>query len=1593
MNKRLDPHAEQLLRVSERFAALSPEAQKSFLQELVKNGIDFGKLPIVRTGRHAVPASSAQRALWFHKDSALYNLPAAARLRGRLNKKVLVRSFEDLIERHEALRTTFRQDGSSILQVVHDSSPLHLQETALAAGSERERELQLEAEINREAREPFDLEAGPLLRVGLIEIAAEDHVLLVTMHHAVSDAVSIRILIGEFAHFYERHWRGEASDLPELRVQYADYATWQQTWLQAGGARPHLAYWRERLSGDTPSLALSSRLHPAARSGRGERRVFRLEDRLGQALRALAGACDATLFMVLLAAFKILLYRTTGEADIRVGVPVANRNREETRGVIGFFVNTHVLQSHVDGRNSFTEVLAEVKAAAMGAQAYQDLPYEQLVEALRGGAEPLFDVLYNHLRHETEALASLPDLEVEVLRADAVSAKFDLALDTVEEADGGLSAAFTFATELFEAGEIDALGRRFLAALEAVAAKPSVRVADIALLESDERLLFRSIWARSAEGCVGDRRLVPELLAAVAAGAGEKIAVVCGEQRLSYAALELRASRLACVLAGAGVGPEVLVGVALERSVDLIVALVAVMKAGGAYVPLDVDYPRERLAYLMRDAEIGLLLTETGVAERLPAEAGVDVGLRRLLLDGLDLDAGTGDGLPASVVVSGPSHEDQLAYVIYTSGSTGEPKGVGVAHGPLARHCLAIAEAYGMTAGGSLDPDGGRQVCELHFMSFAFDGAHERWLTTLLCGGRLVLRGASLWTPAETYEVLRSEAVDIACFPPAYLQHLADYARCRQQADGESPPRVSIYTFGGDVVTRANYDLVREHLRPVSLINGYGPTETVVTPLLWKAAAAADCGGATVPIGHPVGGRRAFIFDVDLNLVPPGCAGELYLGGDGAGRSYLARGYLGRPGLTAERFVPDPLSGVPGGRLYRSGDLARLRADGTVECLGRADRQVKIRGFRIELGEIEARLSALPGVAAAAAHVFESGAGKRLVGYVVASGSASHERLDTEAMRSRLKQEVPDYLVPWRIVELSALPLTPNGKLDRAQLPPPGPQDAPLTAPHTELEHRIAQIWKDVLQTQDIGTNTNFFNAGGDSILSLRVIAEIRNAPDIDIEVGLRDLMRFQTIGELVAQRANAIPGEKTPVRAAPIVLEEGEFGLLPIQHWFFEAAMKEPDHFNQSLLLNAPNDLDAGLLDAALRLVALHHDALRLRFRRGADGLWRQFYVPVESLSSSWEKDPPLWIRDAVSAGDVEVIANAAQRSLDLVQGPTFRAAMIQMTDGGRRLFIVLHHLIIDGVSWRILLDDLQTAYRQLQASGAWKAPAKSSSYRQWAERLAIEARSPALLEELPFWRGMLEDASGPELPRDNPRGRPLVKFGKSVSIRLDRETTQDLLKVAPEAYRTQVNDLLLAGLAAAICRWSGQDSALIQLEGHGREDLFADLDLSRTLGWFTTAFPVRLTPHVEAGMETLVNAVKTQLQRLPNRGIGYGLLRYLAEEAIRQELAALPQPRVTFNYLGQFDQSFSSSIFAPAKETSGDAYSPEAPLANWLEIIGGVYAGELSFRCVFSHQVYRPETIERLMSGYRAELEALVVHCRHVLGARRDAEGLVGV
>jgi amino acid adenylation domain-containing protein len=1078
-----------------------------------------------------LPLSHAQQRLWFlwqlEPASTAYHVSGALRLQGPLDIGACHDALNALVARHEALRTVFHTgpDGEPA-QHVQPAWTLDLPVRDLSRLPVGEREAALQVWARDEQAQPFDLRHGPLLRARLARLAGDEHVLLMVLHHIVCDGESMQVLVNDLAQAYAGRLAHGAAQLAPLALQYADHAVWQRGWLAQGHADGQLDYWRGRLGGEQPVLALPAD-HPRVpvAAYRAARHTLQVPEALSAALRRQAEAQVASLFMLLLTAWQGVLHRWTGQADIRVGVPVANRHRAGTEGIVGFFVNTLVMRAELQGRQRLRDALQAVRDHALAAQQHQDLPFDQLVEALQPERSlshtPLCQVTANHLRHDFSALSALPGLSVSPVDLPDVAAQFELTLETRERSDGGLDAHLVYAAELFEPATIARLAQGWLRLLDALAHHIDQPLGDVDLITADDRALMAG-WSRGTWPLHEATQRTDALPAwahqrveAWARRDPDAVALLADAESIHYAELNRRANRLAHRLIALGVRPEAKVGVALDRSTDLIVALLAVLKAGAAYVPLDPDYPRDRIEHMVADSGIAWVLTQAAARARLSLPPGP-------LLISLD-EQDTPDGLAAVIPAHHddnpdvPLHAGHLAYVIYTSGSTGRPKGVAVAHGPLAMHLKAIGDCYDVRPGDR----------ELLFFSMNFDAAVEQWLTPLCGGGALVLAAREQLAIEPFAHLMAEQHVTTVHLPPAYLRLLAPALQGRDTC-------VRNTIVGGEAWSAADLAAARAALPAQRFVNAYGPTETIITPTAWVGDVTRDAAGTSstpgvVPIGRPVGDRRAHVLDEDLNPVPPGACGELYIGGTG-----LARGYHARPGLTAERFVADPFSG-DGGRLYRTGDRVRWLPDGQLDYLGRLDQQVKIRGFRIELGEVEAVLRAQAGVAEAAVLARTGTGGPRLVGYAAPREGAV---LEAAELKAALSACLPDYMVPGALVLLPALPLNPNGKVDRAALPEPAVTvDVAEQAPSGSVAAAIAGIWAQALNLPRVGLHDNFFDLGGHSLLLMKVQRQL--AQTLDARVSVVDLFRCTTVAALADHIASMADAGEAQVAAAEATLRQ----------------------------------------------------------------------------------------------------------------------------------------------------------------------------------------------------------------------------------------------------------------------------------------------------------------------------------------------------------------------------------------------------------------------------------------------------------------------
>ncbi|HEX8275247.1 MAG TPA: amino acid adenylation domain-containing protein [Longimicrobiaceae bacterium] len=1529
------------------------------VEELRASGATALIPPIRRTDRsRPLPLSYQQERMWvldqLEPGNPFYNVSAAQRFTGMLDVETADRALKEVVRRHEVLRTGYEVIDGQPMQVIHPDALPDLRIRDLRHVPAEEREAEALRVVEEEGSVPQDLTRPPLARMLLVRMADDDQILVSTFHHIAVDGWSGNIFFMEWRLIYSAFISGQPVPLPELPVQYGDYAVWQREYMSGERLAAQVAHWREHLASAPAVLELpSDRPRPPFRTYNGGYFKPYVSPQLKAKLEAIAQREGVTLFILMLSVYYAQLFRYTGQEDLIIGTVEANRQREETEPLVGFFINTLALRASLRGDPSFVELFRQVRDVALDAYANADLPLEKLLESLQLERDlsrnPLLQIMFGLERPALNLFTQQEGWETGLEGAswggqglvDTGTTKFDLTYllkDNVDHVAGVLE----YNSDLFDRATIVRLWQNYHHMLEQVAGDPGLRVSQIGAVAPEEQEQVRA-WNDTALALPLDRP-VHALFAERAALQPDSPAVQFGALTLSYAELDRRTRQLARHLRALGVGPETRVAVCLERSPEMLVALLGILRSGGAFVPLDPAHPADRLAGLLEDAAAPVLLTHEAAADRVPAHPG-----RTLLLD-RDWPAVAAE---SDAPLDDAAAPDALAYVIFTSGSTGRPKGVRVSHGSLLNTTLSSRDVFGFRAGDVIPS----------LATYAFD----IWLWEVLCP--LTAGGTVRVIPRERItdmEALAAEVRDASLLHavPALMRPLA-----RAVIASGRPVRGLRRAFvGGDVVPADLWTEMREAFPDAELWVLYGPTEGTILCTAHRVDDPAAV--ARNLIGAPLANARVYVCDQPGRQVPVGVPGELYLGGAG-----VAQGYLDRPELTAEKFVQDPFSGDAGARLYRTGDRVRWLADGTLEFLGRTDTQVKVRGYRIEPGEVEAAMLRHPQVDDAVVLVREDEPGdRRLVGYLVPPrGGRAPEAGE---LRAFLREAIPEYMVPAAFVALDTWPLSSNGKIDRGALPAPerGGDDKGYVAPRSPVEETLARVWAETLRVPRVGVQDNFFELGGDSILSIQVVARAHRA---GVTLKPRYFFEHPTIAELapLAESTAAVEAEQGVVT--------GEAPLTPTQHWFFEQDLPEPGHWNMPLLLAARGPVDHAALEGAVRALAEHHDALRTRFSRGADGRWTQTLaglepgIPVERVDLS-----------AVPADErspaVARLAAEMQGTLEL-GGPLVRVAHFDLgPDAPGRVFLLAHHLVMDGASWRTVLEDLQTAYEQLRAGGEVVLPPKTTSFKAWAEKLVELVRSGALDAEAALWTDPARAGVAP-LPTDSD-GPNLESSEGTVTVALTAEETRALLQEAPAAYRTQINDLLLAAVARAFGRWTGDARVLVQMESHGREEhLVEGVDLSRTVGWLTAAYPLLLDLRGAEGEEAAIKAVKEQLRAVPERGIGYGLLRWLGGDEVRERLRALPQAQASFNYLGQIDGTFSDEgAFRMAEEPTGRFRSPLGERWFLLDLMALVEGGELILRMGYSTARHRRETVLGVLEDVAAELRALLAHC-----ARPDAGG----
>jgi amino acid adenylation domain-containing protein len=1538
-------------------------------------------LPVARDRR--LPLSYAQQRLWFldqlQPANSAYNLPTALRLVGPLDLAALAHSLSAIVERHEILRTTFALAGEQPIQVIAPPQPARLPLLDLLALPEQERAATARGLAAQEAERPFDLARGPLLRVILLRLGTDEHILLLNIHHIVADGWSVGVFTGELSSVYSAYRLGRFAPLPRLPIQYADYAIWQRDWLSGSVLDAYLSYWRRSLA-DVPLLELpTDRPRPLAQTFRGASQEFAFPAALRERLLALSRQAGVTLFMTLLAAFQTLLARYSSQDDIAVGTPIANRVRAETEGLIGFFVNTLVLRTDLKGLLAFQDVLRRVRETCLDAYAYQDLPFEQLVEALQPerdlGRNPLFQVMLEFQNLPTAPL-KLPSLALEPLPSTHTTTKFDLTL-SITEAQQGLFGGLEYSTDLFDSVTIARMIGHLQTLLERVVAHPAQPIATLPLLTVAERHQLLVEW-NSTQASYPHSRCLPELFEAQAASAPDAAAVILEGQHVTYQELNHRANQLAHYLRGLGVGPDVRVGLCIAPSPELIVGLLGILKAGGVYIPLDPAHPQELLAYMLADSRMVALLTQSHLADSLPS-AWISV----ICLDTEWSRIGEERAANPPRTI-GP---DNLAYVIYTSGSTGRPKGVMIAHRGLMNYLSWAIRAYAVADGAG---------APLH-SSIAFDLTITGLFAPLLVG-----RAVYLLPDVHNIEALNAmlhsgRDFSLVKLTPTHLELLS-----QQLASQQSTARINRLIVGGEPLAGAHVRFWKTYAPTIAMVNEYGPTETVVGCCVYQVSANREH-LEPIPIGRPIANTQLYLLNRQMQPTPIGVVGEIYIGGLG-----IARGYLSQPGLTAERFVPNPFATTnderrttnderdsdsfvhrPSSvvRLYRTGDLARYRADGALVFLGRRDEQVKLRGYRIELGEITAVLRQHPEVHEAVVVLRgDSASDKRLVAYVVPAetqnaerrtipgpeGSSSAFRVLRSALAAELRaflaERLPAYMLPSAVVVLAAMPLTPNGKLDRRALPAPN-QDAGRAverndAPRSAIEDMLVPLWADVLQVAHVGIHDNFFALGGHSLLATRLISRVRET--FAVELPLSDLFEAPTIAGLAAQIEEA--RRAGMALQAPPLLPAARDRPLPLSFaqqrlWFIDQLQPNSPIYNLPFALRLRGAPNLHALRQSLSEIVRRHEVLRTCFR-----LVDQ--QPVQVIMPALPLLLPLIDLRALPAAERETLARRlaaaeAHAPFDLAHGPLLRATLVRLDDQDHVSLLTMHHIIADGWSMSVLIREIGALYAALSSGVPSPLPELPIQYADYAVWQHAWVQGPVLAAQLAYWHRALADLPTLELPTDRARPAAPTYHGAGRSLALPASLSANLLALS-RAEGVTLFMLLLAAFQTLLYRYTGQDDIAIGTDIANRNRA----EIENLIGFFVNQLVLRTNLAGNPTFRELLRQVRTIC-----------LDAYTHQDLPFEQLVADIHPERHMNRTPLFQvklilENVPVSTVALSNLTIAPIGGPR-PMARFDLVLSLVeHAQGLAGTLIYSTELFDDTTIERLLGHFQTLLAGVVAN-----------------
>ncbi|MFS1514464.1 amino acid adenylation domain-containing protein [Chengkuizengella sp. SCS-71B] len=1472
--------------------------------------------------------SPAQKRLFLlqqiHKSSTAYHLTGALQLDGHIDRQRLEETFHQLIRRHETLRTSFPLVDGEPVQLIHENLDFKIE----IYDSQGE----LDPFLN-EMVVAFDLSKAPLLKVNLIKISNKKHLLFIDMHHIISDGTSIHILIQEFNQLYN------GKSLQQLNVQYKHFAEWQHDLMRKGTYDNQKKYWLNQFKDEIPVLSLPTDFHrPQKQSFEGDKIRFEIGEESLEKLKKIANETGATLFMVLLSAYYILLSKYSGQEDIVVGSPVVGRNHADVQNLIGMFVNTLALRNRPVSNKEFSAFLHEVRENSVHAFDHQQFTFEELVEQLQLKRDlsrnPLFDVMFSMENSDSDEM-KMKGLTIQPYDLKQNTTKFDLLLEA-KEVESGIQFGLEFSTKLFTKQTIERMAVHFSNILHHITLNKNIKLKDIDMLGNEERNQILNDFNQT-EAEFPSHKTLHQCFEEQVEQNPDKIAVIYESEKLTYSELNQKSNSLSRTLRNRGIKNDSIVAIMLDRSLEMMIGIMGILKSGGAYLPISPELPNERIKYMLENSGVQTILCQEKYINKLKNEIEAEK-LELINVEEDSLYTQESSNLPYI------NTANDLAYIIYTSGSTGKPKGVMIEHKSVINRIHWMQKQYPIGDGDTI----------LQKTPVFFDvSVWELFWWSMYGASVCMLKPGGEKEPKAIIDAIEKYKITTMHFVPSMLTAFLDYLDNVEHNLSRLSSLKQVFA-SGEALNINQTQLFNQCLNRdygVKLHNLYGPTEATVDVSYYDCSSKEELN--IVPIGKPIDNTQLYILDKNNQLMSVGLPGELHISGVG-----LARGYLNKPELTSEKFINNPLK--PGEKMYKTGDLAKWLPDGNIEYLGRNDDQVKIRGHRIELGEIEKQLTKDEKIKQAVVVLkMDQTKTPTLCAYYM----ADHE-LDVKRMKNNLSKFIPEYMIPSYFVQMEELPLNPSGKVDRKKLPDPIiDTKSTYVKPENEVQEKMIHVWEKTLGIKNIGIEHNFFELGGDSIKALQISSRLMGDYGLKLDVGdlfeypvIKDLHKYITFTTKIADQSMVI----------------GEVNLTPIQTNLFEQDWEAVQHYNQSLMLYSEG-FNETLVKKSFEMIVEHHDALRMTFVNENNEI-------SQINNAAGHSSIDLKVFDLMQEDDldqIEVNANLLQSSFDIQKGPLLKLALFK-TKKGDHLLIIIHHLVVDGVSWRIILEDFSTIYNGLMNKEDFNLPAKTDSFKFWSESLKAYSTNKELLNEASYWSKQ-EQANVQVLPRDYSVSTTVAKHQKIEKLTLDKVHTQKLLQDVHHVYNTEINDILLSALCQAICEWTGHYQTLIHVEGHGREEVMDDMNISRTVGWFTSIFPFVLEMTNDSGISDVIKQTKDNLRRVPNRGFGYSILKYLSTKVkdVNLPLKFNVQPEILFNYLGHMDSDIGTDTFKFSDTSTGKEIGSQIRKDYVFEINGMILNHQLVLELHYNSKLYKKNTVNQFIALYKKNLENMINHC----------------